>query len=119
MKYFKDKNDGVYSLNDNVIPNAEWVEIQKSEYDQLNVQPQLSPRTQFTSLEFLDRFTEAEQLEVVQATMQSATVKLWYDRLLAAMFIDLNDPRTEFGIDALITAGLIAADRKAALLQPA
>lgn len=77
------------------------------------------PRTQFTSLEFLDRFTEDEQLAVVQATMQSAEVKLWYDRLLAASFIDLADPRTEAGIDALISAGLISADRKAALLQPA
>lgn len=77
------------------------------------------PRTQFTSLEFLDRFTEDEQLAVVQATMQSAPVKLWYDRLLAASFVDLEDPRAEAGVDALIGAGLIAADRKAALLQPA
>lgn len=94
-----------------IIPDASWT-IEKPP------EPYV-PRTQFTSLEFLDRFTEEEQLTVVQATMQSAAVKLWYDRLLAASFVDLEDPRTEAGIDALISAGLIAADRKAALLQPA
>ena len=89
------------------------------EEDFSETQPPEKPilRTQFTSLEFLDRFTEDEQLTVVEATMQSAAVKLWYDRLLAAMFIDLTDPRTELGIDALIAGGLIAADRKAELLQ--
>lgn len=74
-------------------------------------------KTQFTSLEFLDRFTDAEQLAVVSATLQSPQVKLWYDRLLAASYIDLTDPRTEGGIDALISAGLIDASRKAALMQ--
>jgi len=73
-------------------------------------------KTQFTSLEFLDRFSDQEQLAVVAATMTSAPVKLWYDRLLAASFIDLADPCTEAGIDALIAAGLIDADRKQALL---
>ncbi len=75
------------------------------------------PKTQFTSLEFLDRFTEPEQLAVVQATMLSAQVKLWYDRLLAASFVDVNDPRTEAGIDALIAAELIEPERKTALLE--
>ncbi len=35
---------------------------------------------QFTSLQFLDLLTEAEQLAIVQAGMQNAAVKLWYDR---------------------------------------
>lgn len=73
-------------------------------------------KTKFLSLEFLERFTEAEQIAVVQATMVIAPVKLWYDKLLAASYVDLNDPRVEAGIDALIAAELIAADRKASLL---
>lgn len=75
-------------------------------------------KTQFTSLEFLDRFTEDEQLAVVQATISNASIKLWYDKLLAASFIDLVDPRVEGGIDALIAFELISPDRKAALLMP-
>ena len=82
------------------------------------IEPEPQYKTQFTSLEFLDRFTPAEQLTVVQATLQDAQVKLWYDKLLAAEFIDLADPRTEEGIDALIGARLLAAERKAVLMSP-
>ena len=76
------------------------------------------PQTKFSSLEFLDRFTEAEQLAVVEATLVSAAVKLWYDRLLAADFIDLEDPRTEAGVDALVASGLLDPSRKLGILTP-
>ena len=69
-----------------------------------------------TSLEFLDLFTEAEQLAVATAAMQSAQVKLWYDRTLAAMFITLADPRTEGGLQALVDGGLLTAERKAEIV---
>ena len=69
-----------------------------------------------TSLEFLDLFTEAEQLAIATAAMQSAQVKLWYDRTIAAMFITLADPRTEAGLNALVTAGLLTAERKAEIV---
>ena len=75
-------------------------------------------KTQFTSLEFLDRFTDAEQLGVVSATLSSAQVKLWYDKMLAASFVDLNDPRTSAGLEALVTAGLLSATRKSVILTP-
>ena len=71
-----------------------------------------APPKQFTSLEFLDLFTEAEQLAVATAAMQSAQVKLWYDRTLAAMFITLADPRTAAGLDALVAMGLLTATRR-------
>ena len=101
------------------VPNEDWLAIVDGEI--VALEPELPVpilKTQFTSLEYLDRFTDAEQLAVVSATLQSAQVKLWYDRLLAASYIDLNDPRTEGGIDALIANGLIAADRKASLMEP-
>lgn len=75
------------------------------------------PPKQFTSLEFLDLFTESEQLAIATAAMQSAQVKLWYDRTLAAMFITLADPRTEAGLTALVTAGLLTAERKAEIVE--
>jgi len=75
-----------------------------------------APPKQFTSLEFLDLFTESEQLAVATAAMQSAQVKLWYDRTLAASFVTLADPRTEAGLTALVGAGLLAAERKAAIV---
>lgn len=106
-------------------PNGDVVQLnlitEAPENNWTRVSPELPdlptpPKTQFTSLEFLDKFTEEEQLLVVQATMASAQVKLWYDRLLAASFVDIADPRTEGGIDALIAAGLIESNRKSALL---
>lgn len=70
----------------------------------------------FVPLEFLDLFTEAEQLAVVQATLSNAAVKLWYDRVLAATYITLDDPRVETGLAALTAAGLLSEERKLAVL---
>ena len=80
-------------------------------------EPEPPQPKRLTSLEFLDLFTEAEQLAVATAAMQSAQVKLWYDRTLAANFITLADPRTEAGLTALVGAGLLTAERKAAIVE--
>lgn len=66
----------------------------------------------FKSLEFLDLFTEAEQLAIVQASMQSAPIKLWYDRALAASFVTIADPRVSSGLTALVAANLLTEQRK-------
>lgn len=76
------------------------------------------PKTVFTSLEFLDKFTEAEQLAVVEATMTNAAVKVWYDRLLAASYLDLEDDRISNGLNALVTAGLLDSSRVAEIMTP-
>lgn len=65
----------------------------------------------YTPLEFLDMFTADEQIAVVEATMSIASVKLWYDKMLASSFIDLEDPRTPAGLTALVSAGLITQSR--------
>jgi hypothetical protein len=75
-------------------------------------------KTKFTSLEFLDKFTQAEQLGVVEASMTNAAVKLWYDRLLAASFVDLEDSRIPDGLNALVAAGLLEASRVAEIMTP-
>jgi len=71
----------------------------------------------FTALEFLDLFTDAEQLAVVTATMSAPVVKLWYDRMLAAGYITIADERTAAGLDALVSAGLLTAARKQAIVE--
>lgn len=75
-------------------------------------------KVRFTSLEYLDKFTEAEQIGVVTAALTDVEVKLFYDRLLAATYIDITDPRTEQGIDLLISKSLIPASKKTTLLTP-
>lgn len=71
-----------------------------------------------TSLQFMDRFTEAEQLAIVSATMSVPAVKLWYDRMIAATEIVYKDPRTLGGLQALSQGGLIAPNRVDEILPP-
>lgn len=78
--------------------------------------PPAPPAVSTTPLQFIDRFTEAEQLAVVTATMSVPSVKLWYDKLLAAQEVVFADPRLSAGLDGLIAAGLLAPERKAEIL---
>lgn len=64
----------------------------------------------------LDLFTQAEQLEVVTATMTDPVVKLVYDRLLGAAYLTYEDPETEYGLQLLLDKGLITQDRKVAIV---
>ena len=72
--------------------------------------PTPTPRA-CSSLQFMDRFTESEQLSIVTATMCVPQVKIWYDRMIAATEIVYKDPRTIGGLQALVTAGLITQER--------
>ena len=69
----------------------------------------------------LDLFTQAEQLEVVTATMADPMVKLMYDRLLGAAYLTYEDPETEQCLSLLVSKGILTAERKSAivaLMQP-
>jgi hypothetical protein len=123
MKYYKNLVTGqVFAFEadgsqDDFIP-SNLVAMTPQEVQAHITPPPLPPKTQFTSLEFLDRFTEAEQIAVVTATLANAQVKLWYDKMLAASFVDLEDPRTEGGLNALVLSGLITQSRKNEILEP-
>ena len=96
----------------------DWVleDVPPPETDEQAEAEATAPIAQLTPLQFLDLFTESEQLAIVQAAMQSASVKLWYDRVLASQSITLTDPRIEAGVTALVTAELLTAERKAEIL---
>lgn len=74
-----------------------------------------APRLSF--LEFMDLFTEAEQLAIAGAAMTDAATKLWYDRAVGAQFIDLADPRLTAGMQATVTAGLLTSARRNRVLK--
>lgn len=80
--------------------------------------PTPEPKTQYLPLEYLELFTEAEQLAVVNATIANAQVKLWYDKMLAASYVDITDPRTIAGLEALVAVGLLTESRKNIILTP-
>jgi len=73
-------------------------------------------KTSCSSLEFIEKFTDAEQLAIVTASMSSPQVKLWYDKLIAATQIVFSDPRLAAGMDALVAAGLITEARSLEVL---
>lgn len=81
-----------------------------AEYVAPTPQPAAVPKSA-TSLQFMDRFTEAEQLAIVTATMTVPAVKLWYDRMIAATEVVYADPRVLAGLNALVGAGLLQAAR--------
>ena len=66
-----------------------------------------------TALEFLDLFTEAEQLAVLQAAMASPAINLWWTKLTMATYVDFDDPRLAAGLDAIVAAGLLTPARRA------
>lgn len=71
-----------------------------------------------TPLQFIERFTESEQLAIVTAAMSTPALRLWYDKLMAAQEVVFDDARLSGGLDALVGAGLITAERKVELLAP-
>lgn len=80
-----------------------------------NWKDQPEPRLVY-SLDFLDRFPELVQLQIVTAAQSNPTIRLWYDRLLAAQQVDLNSPRLLAGLEAMKSAGLLTADQIASAL---
>lgn len=81
-------------------------------------EPEPYNKTQFSVLEFRDRFTIEEQIAIRQAQFTDMEVGLVYDNFQAAQFIDIEDPRVEQGIDLYIAKGLLDPERKAQLLEP-
>lgn len=64
-----------------------------------------------TPLTFLERFTPAERAAIRRAARQDDELEDWLDLLRAAQEIDLDDPRTRAGMQALVNARLLSAQR--------
>lgn len=63
------------------------------------------------ALDFMDRFPEATQLAIVTAAQTTPQVRLWYDRLLAAGSVDLNNQRLIAGLYAMKGLGLLTQEQ--------
>lgn len=71
--------------------------------------------TKITRLAFLNRLTDSEAVAIdlasIGETQEAATVRRVMSKVNAAKFIDLTDPDTVNGINYLISAGLLTAER--------
>lgn len=74
--------------------------------------------TLLTPLEFMARFTPAEQTALAAAAQSNATILLFMLQMAAATTIDLTSPLTQEGVQGLGTAGLIAEGRAATIMTP-
>ena len=121
MTYKLTTTDAVIRLADGATIPADPANTDRQEYDRwvaagntpepADAPLPAEPRT-CTPLEFIERFTEAEQLAVVTAAMQVPALRLWYDKLMAAQQVVEDDPRLAIGLEALVSAGLITAQRR-------
>ena len=79
-------------------------------------------RRRLSTLAFRDRFTQAEKVAIYTAAKTGVEVQIWLDDLAAATpepdgtSVDLDDPRTVAGVQALEAAGLIGVGRATEVL---
>jgi hypothetical protein len=69
-----------------------------------------------TKLEYMNRFTDAELAAIYMAAKSNVQVEVWLDKFKLAEEINLDDPSTIAGVQALEAAGLLSTGRSAEIL---
>jgi hypothetical protein len=78
-------------------------------------QPQPAPRT-ITKLEYMNRFHDDELAALYTAAKSAVQIEIWLEKFKLAEFIDLDDPRTVAGVQALEASHLIGVGRASEIL---
>jgi len=78
------------------------------------VQP---PTTPLTKLAFMNRFTMKELVAVYTAAKTEVIVEVFLDKLKLAEHVDVTDPQTIAGLQALAASGLLTETRVQEVLQ--
>ena len=76
------------------------------------------PRMVGDFAEFMQLFEPAEQVAIKTASLDPNNVQvgLWYDQAVAANSIDLESDRLLAGVQVMVEAGLLKAERRDAIL---
>jgi hypothetical protein len=75
-----------------------------------------APTTKLSKLDYMNRFTEAELATIYTVAKANVAVEVWLEKFKLASDIDLADPRTIGGVQALEAAGLLSAGRAGEIL---
>jgi hypothetical protein len=75
-------------------------------------------RQVWSSLEFLNRFTDSEMMAIENGRLSDPYVQAFYRSALAAQEIVSDDPRTIAGMDYIMSIGIIDETRKEEILNP-
>lgn len=98
--------------DDSLVEIGWMVGVQGTLYPPEATAPPAPPASPLSALQFIERFTDEEQLAIVTATMSNPAVKLWYDKLMASQEVVLTNPRLIDGMVTLVATGLITEERK-------
>jgi hypothetical protein len=75
-------------------------------------EPEPEPKqTEFTRLEFLNKFTPTEQVALKSAEASSPAVGVFWESWRAAEFVRTDDPRTIGAIDMLVGFNIVTQER--------
>lgn len=74
------------------------------------------PQTIFATRDYLKRFSMAEYAAARRA--ENIEVQWALDNMIAAQYIDIEDPETAAGLDLMVAEGIISADKRDELLRP-
>lgn len=80
------------------------------------IEPVIEPKTTLTKLEYMNRFTDTELTGIYTAAKSVVEIEIWLEKFKVTTEVDLTDPRTVSGVQALEDAGLIAAGRAQEIL---
>ena len=73
--------------------------------------------TTLTPLEFINRFTDDEGKSILLLSRTNLDVELWWIKYNKATYINLNDPQTIAGVQALEQSGIIGPGRAVEILK--
>ena len=94
-----------------------WIMLEYHYYpDPIPPTPEPVLKSVLTPLEFLNRFTNEEAVTIIGLSKTDPMVELWWVKYNKAQDIDLDDPQTIDGVNALESAGIIAPGRAAEIL---
>lgn len=81
--------------------------------------PPINIKTTFSKLTIMQRFSQAEMAAIYTAAQTNVSVQVWLDMFKVADLIDVTDPATISGINALVSANLLASARVPVILSQA
>lgn len=105
---FSEVPDGT-GINDTLNQNGTWT---KWIAPPVPEPTPVSVRT-LTKLEYMDRFTDLELAGIYTAAKTVVQVEIWLEKFKLATEVNLDDPRTLAGLQAMESAGLLGVGRSA------
>lgn len=83
---------------------------------ELRFTPAEAPTRILTKLAYMNRFTDAELATIYTAAKSAVSVEIWLEKFKLASEVNLDDPYTIGGLQAMEAGGLIGAGRAAEIL---